>query len=99
MAYRDSVAFLYCLVVGPVLGALPADQVHGRDELVDDLVERFTARRVTALMGPRRVGKTSVLSKVADVVSGGGRQSCASTCTRWRHVWTSRSDSTWRSPL
>ena len=29
------------------------------------LVERVTARRVTALLGPRRYGKTSVLREVA----------------------------------
>jgi hypothetical protein len=39
--------------------------VHGRDQLVADLTERVTSRRVTALLGPRRYGKTSVLRRVA----------------------------------
>lgn len=42
----------------------PAD-VSGRDELLADLVERVTGRRVTALVGPRRYGKTSVLRRLA----------------------------------
>jgi len=39
--------------------------VQGRDELIKDLTERITSRRVTALLGPRRFGKTSVLRRVA----------------------------------
>ena len=39
---------------------LPANQ-----ELVDDLVQRVTERRVTALLGPRRFGKTTALRSVA----------------------------------
>lgn len=50
----------------PYQGPLDPGQVHGRDALIDDLVERVTARRVTALLGPRRYGKTSVLREVAD---------------------------------
>ncbi len=47
--------------------------MHGRDELVTDLVERVTERRVTALLGPRRYGKTSVLRRVgAELEAGGG---------------------------
>lgn len=46
----------------------PAD-VHGRDDLVADLVERVTGRRVTALVGPRRYGKTSVLRRLASELS------------------------------
>jgi uncharacterized protein len=42
----------------------PAD-VQGRDELLADLVARVTERRVTALVGPRRYGKTSVLRRLA----------------------------------
>jgi uncharacterized protein len=42
----------------------PAD-VHGRDALLTDLLERVTGRRVTALVGPRRYGKTSVLRRLA----------------------------------
>jgi hypothetical protein len=49
----------------PYQGPLEPAQVQGRDELIADLVERVTARRVTALLGPRRYGKTSVLRRVA----------------------------------
>lgn len=48
----------------PYHGPLLATEVRGRDGLVTDLVERVTARRVTALLGPRRFGKTSVLRRV-----------------------------------
>lgn len=33
----------------------------GRDELIDDLIERVSAHRPTVLVAPRRYGKTSVL--------------------------------------
>lgn len=56
----------------PHQGPLEAEQVRGRDGLVADLVARVTARRVTALVGPRRYGKTSVLRKVAAEVARGG---------------------------
>lgn len=46
-------------------GPLEPAQVHGRDDLLADLTERVTARRVTALVGPRRYGKTSVLRRLA----------------------------------
>jgi uncharacterized protein len=49
----------------PYQGPLEPDQVEGRDELVADLIERVTERRVTALIGPRRYGKTSLLKRVA----------------------------------
>lgn len=49
----------------PYQGPLEPHQVQGRDELARDLIERITAHRVTALLGPRRFGKTSVLRKVA----------------------------------
>ena len=49
----------------PYHGPLEPAQVGGRDDLLDDLIERVTARRVTALLGPRRYGKTSVLRRVA----------------------------------
>jgi hypothetical protein len=49
----------------PYQGPLAPGQVHGRDALLDDLVERVTARRLTALLGPRRYGKTSLLREVA----------------------------------
>jgi hypothetical protein len=49
----------------PYQGPLEPGRVHGRDAIIDDLVERVTARRVTALLGPRRYGKTSLLREVA----------------------------------
>jgi hypothetical protein len=49
----------------PYHGPLEPAQVRGREALVEDLVERVTTRRVTALLGPRRYGKTSVLGRVA----------------------------------
>lgn len=49
----------------PYQGPLAPAQVHGRDDLIDDLTQRLTNRRVTALLGPRRFGKTSVLRRVA----------------------------------
>jgi hypothetical protein len=49
----------------PYQGPLEPHQVHGRDDLIRDLIERVTERRVTALIGPRRFGKTSVLRRVA----------------------------------
>jgi hypothetical protein len=48
----------------PYQGPLAPEQVSGRDALVRDLGERLTARRLTALLGPRRYGKTSVLKRV-----------------------------------
>ena len=48
----------------PYQGPLEPGQVRGRDELVQDLTERVTERRVTALLGPRRYGKTSVLRRI-----------------------------------
>lgn len=57
----------------PYHGPLEPEQVRGRTDLVADLVERVSEHRVTALLGPRRYGKTSVLRRVArDVVEGGG---------------------------
>jgi hypothetical protein len=49
----------------PYQGPLDPVDVAGRDDLVDDLVARVTEHRVTALLGPRRYGKTSVLGRVA----------------------------------
>lgn len=49
----------------PYQGPLEPDQVHGRDDLILDLTERITSHRVTALLGPRRFGKTSVLRRAA----------------------------------
>jgi hypothetical protein len=50
-------------------GPLDPAEVHGRDELLADLVERITSRRVTALVGPRRYGKTSLLRRLAGDLS------------------------------
>lgn len=56
----------------PHHGPLLPDQVHGRDDLIAHLIEQVTALRVTALMGPRRYGKTSVLRRLAaDLESAG----------------------------
>ena len=46
-------------------GPLAPEEVHGRDDLLGELTERVTGRRVTALLGPRRFGKTSVLRRLA----------------------------------
>lgn len=46
--------------------------MQGRDDLVADLVERVSERRVTALLGPRRYGKTSVLRRVGAEVAASG---------------------------
>lgn len=49
----------------PHHGPLEPGQVHGRDDVVDDLVLRMTQHRPTVLVAPRRFGKTSVLGRVA----------------------------------
>ncbi|HET9692270.1 MAG TPA: ATP-binding protein [Acidimicrobiales bacterium] len=49
----------------PFQGPLEPEEVVGRDDLVAQLVAQVTARRVTALLGPRRYGKTSVLRRLA----------------------------------
>lgn len=49
----------------PYQGPLQPTEVRGRDNLIDDLIDRMSSRRVTALLGPRRYGKTSVLRRVA----------------------------------
>jgi hypothetical protein len=54
----------------PFHGPLEPEQVLGRDDLVSDLVERLSMRRVTALFGPRRFGKTSVLGRLASESAG-----------------------------
>jgi hypothetical protein len=60
-------------------GPLAPEDVHGRDELIADLIARVTARRVTALVGPRRYGKTSVLRRVgADLTE---------VATVWVDLW------------
>lgn len=56
----------------PYQGPLEAEQVRGRLALIADLTERLTEHRVSALSGPRRYGKTSVLRRVAaDLIAGG----------------------------
>ena len=50
----------------PYHGPLPPDRVAGRDDLARDLAERLTEHRLTALLGPRRYGKTSLLRRVTD---------------------------------
>ena len=49
----------------PYQGPLAPAEVGGRDDLLRDLTERVTGGRVTALLGPRRYGKTSVLRRLA----------------------------------
>lgn len=56
----------------PYQGPLQPEQVSGRDELIADLAQRLVDRRLTALLGPRRYGKTSVLKRVcADLAQVG----------------------------
>ncbi len=56
----------------PFQGPLRPDEVTGRDELRRDLAERIMQRQVTALLGPRRYGKTSLLRRVtADLAEVG----------------------------
>ncbi|MEI2638345.1 MAG: AAA family ATPase [Microthrixaceae bacterium] len=49
----------------PYQGPLAPEQVQGRDDLLAELTAQVTERRVTALLGPRRYGKTSVLRRLA----------------------------------
>ncbi len=56
----------------PYFGPLAAGEVAGRDELRSDLRRRLEQRRLTALLGPRRYGKTSLLRQVtADLEADG----------------------------
>ncbi len=48
----------------PFHGPLEPGTFSGRDELRRDLARRLTEHRPTALLGPRRYGKTSVLRQV-----------------------------------
>lgn len=48
----------------PFQGPLRADEVAGRREERIDLAQRIADRRLTALLGPRRYGKTSLLRAV-----------------------------------
>ncbi len=56
----------------PYQGPLEPSQVTARDDLIADLTQRVTERRVTALLGPRRYGKTSVLRRVAADIEAAG---------------------------
>ena len=58
----------------PHHGPLQPDQVTGRAELAIDLAQRITDRRLTALLGPRRYGKTSLLKRVAADLEAVGHQ-------------------------
>ena len=48
----------------PYQGPLAPEQVRGREDLIADLATRLADHRVTALLGPRRFGKTSTLRRV-----------------------------------
>lgn len=56
----------------PYQGPLDATQLGGRDDELADLIERVSEHRVTALLGPRRYGKTSLLRRVAAEVERAG---------------------------
>ena len=49
----------------PYHGPLRPEQVTGRESLALDLAQRIADRRLTALVGPRYYGKTSLLKRVA----------------------------------
>ena len=53
----------------PHHGPLEPDQHGEQNDLIDDLVRRVSERRVTALLGPRRHGKTTALRAVVDRLS------------------------------
>lgn len=59
----------------PHNGPLQPSQVTGRQELVEDLVHRVERRNLTALLGPRRYGKTSVLRRVTADLKRTGTES------------------------
>ena len=52
-------------MLSPFQLPLPPEDVRGRDELLAILTEQVTNRRITALLGPRRFDKTSVLRRLA----------------------------------
>ena len=58
----------------PYYGPLEAGQVSGREALVVDIAQRITDHRLTALVGPRRYGKTSLLKRVAADLEAVGPQ-------------------------
>lgn len=56
----------------PYQGPLAPAEVSGRDDVAQDLAQRLVDRRLTALLGPRRYGKTSLLKRVtADLAEVG----------------------------
>jgi hypothetical protein len=56
----------------PFYGPLAPGEGFGRASLREDLARRIEERRVTALLGPRRYGKTSVLRQVMSDLDGKG---------------------------
>ncbi|WP_419552700.1 AAA family ATPase [Candidatus Poriferisodalis sp.] len=58
----------------PHHGPLRPEQVTGRESLAVDLAQRIADRRLTALVGPRRFGKTSLLKRVAADLAAVGPQ-------------------------
>ncbi|MCU1499122.1 MAG: hypothetical protein JWM47_3075 [Acidimicrobiales bacterium] len=56
----------------PFQGPLAPEEVTGREDLARDLAERLMSHRLTALLGPRRYGKTSLLKRVAADLAGVG---------------------------
>ncbi len=58
----------------PYHGPLRPEQVSGRESLAIDIAQRISDRRLTALIGPRRYGKTSLLKRVAADLEAVGPQ-------------------------
>ena len=58
----------------PYQGPLAPRQVTGREALRRDIAQRIADRRLTALIGPRRFGKTSLLKRVAADLEAVGPQ-------------------------
>lgn len=58
----------------PYHGPLEPEQVSGRESLALDIAQRVSDRRLTALVGPRRYGKTSLLKRVAADLEAVGPQ-------------------------
>lgn len=48
----------------PHHGPLAPHQVHGREQLLADLLDRVSTHRPTVLVAPRRFGKTSILGRL-----------------------------------
>ncbi|MBX7068893.1 MAG: ATP-binding protein [Microthrixaceae bacterium] len=58
----------------PFQGPLKADEVAGRSVERIDLAQRIADHRLTALLGPRRYGKTSLLRAVTADLAGVGHE-------------------------